>query len=395
LIRGEIKKGRPLIKCIWVPDDTIIAGKTVYEWARYCLVELAAKGATLDQLRDFCNRKEIPAPRQHYWGSTTWNSLLHPHCLLQYAGYGVWNVRGKTQRINPASEWVIVENAHSAIITEDEAHAILEARQGKSFKRFDKGSNRTHSSPYLLSGGMFVCERCGSNMVGFVRTKDKHYYVCNSQPNRGGAGCGSGVYVPKDLIENEVLSGLHELLCICTDPKGFTQKVNQELRKIWQETTNYTPRDDRRLAEIDSKIVNIQKAVEEGLEDTSWINKRIRELKLERDRLMAANTAVSEPLQIDVNTAISYRRNFDKVLSQGTQAEKKVILSTWIDKIKLAPESLEVTINYRIPEPVAVSMGAGTHFEAFNKLLLSSTVVITLLYCAGTKNRPARCGRIT
>ena len=104
LIRGEEKKGRPLIKCIWVPDDTIVAGKPVHEWAKYCIVELAAKGATLDELRDFCNKKGIPAPRQQYWGHTTWNSLLHPHCLLQYAGYGVWNVRGKAQRTNPVSD---------------------------------------------------------------------------------------------------------------------------------------------------------------------------------------------------------------------------------------------------------------------------------------------------
>ena len=115
LQHGEIKKGRPLTKSIWMPDDTIVSGKPVHEWARHCLVELAAKGATLDQLRDFCNEHGIPAPRQQYWGSTTWFSLLLPHSLLEYAGYGVWNVRGKRQRWNPISDWVVVENAHEAL----------------------------------------------------------------------------------------------------------------------------------------------------------------------------------------------------------------------------------------------------------------------------------------
>lgn len=363
LIRGEVKKGRPLIKCIWVPDDTIVAGKTVHEWARYCLVELAAKGATLDQLRDFCNKQGIPAPRQEFWGATTWNSLLHPHCLMQYAGYGVWNVRGKTQRINPVSEWVIVDNAHPAIISEEEAKAIAEARQQKSFKRFDKGSNRTHSSPYLLSGGIFVCARCGSNMVGFVRTKEKHYYVCNSQPNRGGMGCGQGVYVPKVDIEKDVIAGLYDLLGVCTDSKGFTRQVNKELRRIWEESVGFDPTIQKRIEDIDIKIANIRRAVEDGLPDSTWAYSRMRELMAEQEELANKTIVLSEPPQIDTATAIAYRKNVERILTEGTNAERKQILKTWVDKIELAPESLEVTINYRIPEPVVDSMGAGSWSE--------------------------------
>ena len=125
LIRGEEKKGRPLIKSVWVPDNTIVAGKPIHEWARYCLVELAAKGVSLDEIRDFYNENGTPAPRKQYWGSSTWHSLLSVSALLQYAGYGIWNVRGKSQRHNSPSEWVIVENAHLPLIAEDEARAII------------------------------------------------------------------------------------------------------------------------------------------------------------------------------------------------------------------------------------------------------------------------------
>src|SRR5262249_3017514 len=60
LQRGEIKRGRPLVKCTWVPDETIVAGRSVREWARHCLVELAGRGVSLDELRDFCNATGIP-----------------------------------------------------------------------------------------------------------------------------------------------------------------------------------------------------------------------------------------------------------------------------------------------------------------------------------------------
>ena len=363
LVRGEVKKGRPLVKSIWVPDDTIVAAKPLHEWARHCLVELAAKGASLDELRDFCNRNGIPAPRQQYWGHTTWNSLLHPHCLLEYAGFGVWNVRGKSQRHNPPSEWVIVENAHEALITEGEAKQIMAARRSRTFSPSVQTSNRACSSPYLLSGGMFGCSRCGGNMVGFYKKRDEQYYICNSIPNRRGLGCGQGVYVPQEEIEKEVFEGLEGLLRVCADGKGFVREVNAELRRIWEQSHGYDPNASRRLREIDGKITNIRQSIEDGLADTAWANARLRELVKEQQSLSASATVQENAPQIDLQTAMVYRGDAMRVIAHGTNAEKKRLLSAWIDKIQLAPETLEVDIRYKIPEPVVDRVGAGVGFE--------------------------------
>jgi len=169
LTRGTDKRGRPDFKSIWVKDETVVAGRPVHEWARHCLVELAGKGATLDQLRDFCNKGGLPGRRKEFWGTSTWNALLQPHVLLEYAGYAVWNVHAKHGRERPSSEWVIVPDAHPAILTEEEAKAIAEARRRRheDNHRFDGGCRRSQTSSYLLSGGLFKCERCGSNMIGF------------------------------------------------------------------------------------------------------------------------------------------------------------------------------------------------------------------------------------
>lgn len=363
LIRGEIKKGRPLIKSIWVPDDKEVSGKRIYEWARYSLIEMAAKGATLDELRDFCNRNGIPAPRQEYWGHTTWNSLLHPHCLLEYAGYGVWNVRGKNQRYNPPSEWVIVENAHQALITEDEAKQIMAARAGRSFTQSIKTSNRAHNSPYVLSGGTFRCGRCGGNMVGFYKNRNDGYYVCNSVPNRRGLGCGQGVYVAQREIEKEVFDGLERLLGVCTDEKGFVRQINSELSRIWEESLGYDPGASQRLGEIEGKIANIRRSIEDGLVDTSWANARLGALIKEQQSLSATTVVQKKAPHIDLQAAMAYRRDSTRMMASGTNAEKKRMLSVWVDKIELAPETLDVEIRYKIPEPVVDSMGAGIGFE--------------------------------
>ena len=359
LIRGEVKKGRPLVKSIWVPDDAIAAGKPVHEWARYCLVELAAKGATLDELRDFCNRNGIPAPRQQYWGHTTWNSLLHPHCLLEYAGYGVWNVRGKTQRVNPPSECVIVEDAHEALITEDEAKQVMAARAGNQRKCFDKGYGRSRDSSYLLSGGLFVCGRCGSNLLGLRKTDRARYYICGSQPHRRGMGCGTAVYVPQREIESEVMAGLTSLLDVCADTSGFTRKVNEELRRIWQDSTGYDPAIPHKLKDIDAKIANIRKAVENGMPDEEWGYSRMRELMAEREALSEQVTLGGEAPQIDVRTALAYRVQADKIMAAGTYAEKKRLIRSCVDRITIAPDTLEVEIQFKVPEAIGGCSGSG------------------------------------
>jgi DNA invertase Pin-like site-specific DNA recombinase len=232
LERGQDKRGRPIIKSIWVLDETIIAGRPAHEWAHHCLVSLAGAGASLAQLRDFCNRTGIPARRHKtkLWGLSTWNAILQPSVILQFCGYGVWNARTKEGRERPPSDWVIVPNAHPALITEDEARAILFARRrAQATASIPSNRGRSLSSDYVLSGGLFQCARCGANMIGF-RTSSGEYYVCGSQPYRRGMGCGPGVYVPRHAVEAEVCQGLSGLLSVCADPDGFARQVNMELR---------------------------------------------------------------------------------------------------------------------------------------------------------------------
>ena len=363
LVRGEERRGRPIVKSIWVLDDTMVNGRPVHEWARECLL-MAVDGRSLDELRDLCNGNGIPARRQRYWGISTWNSLLQPHALLKYCGYEVWNVHRKNGSIRPASEWVIVENAHQALISEEEAQAIAAIRNRSSRRRFDTGYSRSRTSPYLLSGGLFKCERCGSNMAG-LRTTNGTYYVCGSQPYRKGTGCGPGVYVPKELVEGEVIGGLHGLLGVCADPKGLTKQVNEELRRIWEESSGHDPHAAKQLAEVEKKLANIRQAVEDGLGDAAWANARLRGLLAEREKLQAAAAVSGDPPQIDVQTAMAYRRQTEQVLAQGSPAEQKQVLRAWVGEMKLAPERLEVQWTYRIPEPVmhSVVAGAGTQEE--------------------------------
>ena len=211
----------------------------------------------------------------------------------------------------------------------------------------------------LLGGGLFICGRCGSNLLGMRKTANASYYICGSQPHRRGLGCGSAVYVPQAEIEAEVTAGLTSLLGVCADANGFTRKVNEELRRIWQDSTGYDPAIPHKLRDIEAKIANIRKAVEDGLPDGEWAYSRMRELMVERDALSQQVTVTGEAPQIDVKTAMAYRVQADKIMMAGSYVEKKRLIRSCVDKITMAPDTLEVEINYKLPEAIGALSGSG------------------------------------
>jgi len=361
LVRGKERSGRPIHKSIWVLDDSLVAGKPVHEWTKQCL-QMAADGASLDELRDFCNNHDIPARRNRYWSTSTWNSLLEPSVLLKYCGFEVWNVHRKNGTKRSPSEWVTVENAHPALVTPDLARAIVAARRRQRSKRFDTGFHRSRTSSYLLSGGLFKCGRCGSNMTGRDNGQGR-YYVCGSQPYRRGKGCGPGVFVPQERLEAAVLGHIRDLLCVCSDPKELVGKINAELRMIWEAGAGQDRNAGQRIEAIELKIANVRRAIEDGLADTAWANARLRELMAEKDALAAASAPIGSPPRIDTEKALSYLRHLDKIAMEGTPAECKKLIREFVLGMQLAPNRLEVDVTFTIPEPVVHQVVAGVGFE--------------------------------
>jgi hypothetical protein len=67
---------------------------------------------------------------------------------------------------------------------------------------------------------------------------------------------------------------------------------------------------------------------------------------------------------------MTYRRDAEKVFQHGEPAERKRLLRNWVQEVRLKPDILEVSISYRIPEPVMNGVVAGA-CNAPNALLIS------------------------
>ena len=198
-------------------------------------------------------------------------------------------------------------------------------------------------------------------MIGF-RTSKGRYYVCGSQPYRRGMGCGAGVYVPQEEVEAEAVRGLEGMMSVCVDPKGFTRRVNEELRRLWKETTGHNPEAAEQLRQVEAKIAHVRRAVEDGLGDAQWANGRLHELAAERERLATHAAASTRPPQIDVGTVMAYLEQVGRLFAHGKPVEKKQLLRKCVEEMKLAPERLEVEITYRIPEPIVNDVVAGARY---------------------------------
>lgn len=126
-------------------------------------------------LRDF-NRRGIPSPRGRLWGGATGFALERN--ILCYLGHLVWGRSGEQledeyvrgQRWRPEAEWVVNENAHEAIITQDVADRVL-ALQG----RRRAGKFRPKDTTYALTG-ILRCGVCGANYTG-----DGGHYACGNR----------------------------------------------------------------------------------------------------------------------------------------------------------------------------------------------------------------------
>ena len=355
-------------KSIWILDDTIVAGRPTHEWVRHCLVEIAAKGASLAELRDFCNDTGIPGRRKPYWQITTWNALLKTSVILQFTGTGVWNVHTKKGRIRPMEEWEIVDNAHPAIISEEEARNLLEARKIQSFNkkgnRFPSRSGRSRQSPYLLSGGLFKCKKCDSNMTGIGISGGYKYYICGSQQYRKGEGCVKpAVYVPKELAESAVIEGIRDLFQLGGDLGKLTALVNRKLKAAWKAQHESTKDSKKKLEKVDQKIADIHTSIENGLKDVAWANSRLDQLQEERRKLAKQLVVASAPPTIDQKTVSSYMGGIQRLLGHASLQEKKRLIRTMVKEIKLAPEEQEVTITYYPPRLFVDNELAGTGFE--------------------------------
>ncbi len=374
---GTDSKGKAVYKSIWEvdPENSIIL--------KSIIVDLYTnKEMSYEKIRDHLNSNNIPSRSGGPWGTSTIVEMLRDERLEQYAGTGFWNKENhKTSgsRFNPREEWIIVPNAHPAIITNDELRSALE-RKNKNKKEYTY--NRTKDSPYLFSGKnfngdtLFTCNLCGSSITG-RRNSSAHWrkYNCSRNCSKGAAGCMNDLKIDVVDIETKVLQDIERLYTKPNTINKLIDDIKQEVKNGNKSYHNSIKELNVKKNELEKKRSNLLDAIERGVKE-SVATDRLNELQdniegiYKEIKLVKENPpkALKEAEEDNIRTFFT---DFKTTFDLATLSEKKVLIKTFVRNMILDPEKQEVRVTY-FPDLVQTfGVGRGSHAHCTRKLTLA------------------------
>ena len=326
---GQIRDGDPVTKSKLAPDPSTAPKITAWLKGR-------AGGSNGRLLADSLGISLSKSTLAHL----EWSALT-------YAGNTVWNVhRGKEDvgqgRRRPRSEWVIQNNTHTPLITNDEAEAILSRLQHKKTVR----DSRVRVTDYLLTG--------------LLHTPDGAKW----QGNSGNYRTGSSNIKSQSLEESVIAKIIQDF-----QTEEFVHLITEGARQ------RQTSPDDNQLKEMLTRIKSLDGKISGMtalLEETSAkrpLLKQIEEWEAERTAWASQYAEMKEEVEHAKVMAAIKESDIRLLLSSLAQDvmliernHQKEFLNAVLDKVVLDPKTRTGSISYKIAAS-GVKMASPRGFE--------------------------------
>ncbi|MCK9570389.1 recombinase family protein [Candidatus Pacearchaeota archaeon] len=331
--------------CIWLKNDEIHAGREIWQWARTMLIDWRlGEGLGYDRIAKRLTEFRVPTCEGlSGWSHSTVMYMLRWDMLLGYAGYSTWNKAEYCQggkRIRPPSEWIVVPDAHPAIITLDEAEAIDAMKKKKGYST---GASRGR---WLLSGGLTVCVDCGANFAS-SQYNGKDHYVCGSHLYRAGAGCISPAWrIPRETFEAAVFDAISKRWP--TDKKelsGLVKKINKAISselKIWKDTEKERNETIKRLDKEISRLTDaLARGVAREAVETDINNRLARKKRLEDLTNFQPAEIVTEDMIAGIAETVR-----DATSSDDRELRRRIIRQ-YVERIDVYQEKHEAVLIFK------------------------------------------------
>ncbi|MCI0350415.1 MAG: recombinase family protein [Acidobacteriales bacterium] len=353
------------------------------------------EGKGLTAVSDWLNRNKVPTPRGPAWShiycgqwadSTVRAILVNPI----YAGDMVWNrrtdarfhkisnghaverkqVHGARLEPNGKADWMIVPDAHPALIPRRTFEQAQRIREGKPTSEKQRGKERVVGgwngarSRFVLSG-LIRCGLCGHRYQGLTRTKPKarkdgthcknHYYACGGYISRGNSVC---QYRPlrKDDIEHAVINAVLDFYKRYDGADGETllfEMVQKHLGVEAQDLASARKRVVHDRKRIESSIANVLDNITTNNRDLA--ERRLSELRRERDELQVRADEL-ERLRVqqhEVQSLVHEVRRFlnslEFTLKHGLPEERKIALRQCVQEVGSNAQAHQIIIR-QLPE---------------------------------------------
>ena len=284
--------------------------------------------------------------------SDDWNSVTIKRILKNPVYLGT-TILGKTRKASikskkkvavPRDEWVITENTHEPLISEElyERAQFNLGRASKDFRQYD------HVRKSIFSGVAF-CEKCGSALCScgtvYKGEREKYWYLSCTHQRKDAANYCSGVriryedlmeLVKQDLnsfiamsdeeIDNLVNVVLDDQARVARMSKGEAQKESIESKLDAINTTIarlYLDNAEGRLS--DERLVSL---IEKFEQESKKLQDKLGTMKIDEARIL--------------NAEDNYSRFFG-LIKQYTQIDvlTRDILTTFVDRIEVGPKMFD------------------------------------------------------
>jgi DNA invertase Pin-like site-specific DNA recombinase len=375
--RGESLALSKRDHCTLVPSapERVRVVRDMFSW--YTHHGLGFKG-----IADRLNQQDIPSPRGGAWSGThrdKWAMTTVRDILLNpvYTGDFVWNRHSfaKFHRIekgravprraaagagpdeNSPSDWIVVKDAHPALISRtlfaDAQQRRQERRRGPEGVSYRSG--RGAKSPYLL-GGLIQCQRCGQNWQGYSTQKGRkrkdgtatktYYYACGGYVAKGNAVCERSV-LPKEPIEEWVFAEIGLLL----QEYLSGEEGEATLRTmIEQEVAGEGRFDGSELATLRQQRRDVEAQIENLLDNLTPTNREFVDRRIEklRDQLVSLDQQEGVLLEQQdrerqaaalTEEAMRLARRFTELPQVGTVDEKRMMVRAFLRNIDYDPST--------------------------------------------------------
>ncbi|MFP4573653.1 MAG: recombinase family protein [Desulfobacterales bacterium] len=255
-----------------------------------------------------------------YLGHTTFNRLNE---RLKEKGRFNGYLHGK--KYKPREEWVVHENTHEPIISEETANIIREMKA----KGIREPSGKA-KHVYALSGIM-KCSECGTSFTG-----NGGVYRCNAK-NKPGKKCHNND-ISSSAAEEAVFAFIGNQLLNFKNSMAVVDRLKKKLDKG---TPDLSPL-EKMLAEIEQERTRLLNLYKKGLVDIEEIETDLKEIKdqkgavskeIENQQSASKASVVSED---QIREAID---NFTERVDKADPQIKKRVVQTLFDEIRLSPKN--------------------------------------------------------
>lgn len=306
---------------MYTNEKGLVVNKEKYEIYRFMIDKVLLEYIPPNQIAWELNRRGILSPRGGRWHGHTVQRILLDETHLgkiisnKTSGDGHKIKKSKDSKDvikNPREEWIIVENCHEAIKTEEEHNKLI-----LFFSRKTKAPKRKTKNTYTLSN-LIKCAKCGHTM-GFTRYETNSGYTegllrCWYKDELGVQCTNKGGKV--SLIQSKIMDELfiyeNELKISLNDNNTNTEENQAILREV-NMTLNELARLDKKICKIDELVEDDYYTPQEAKERKQKLKKQIdeEETRLELLRIKLDNSE-KVTIQEKLNIIEKFKENMKK-----------------------------------------------------------------------------------